>query len=495
MNRQLRRLAAGLIVLYLAVFGMLNRAQVFEKEALDTHPDNNRQDIRDFNRPRGQIVTADGVVVAQSEALEGYEFDYLRSYPLGDLFGNVTGYYTYGFGSTQIEKRFSEVLMGDTAAQKITGVLNDDNSGNVVLTLRADVQRVAAEALGNREGSVVVMDPATGAVIAMVSTPRIDPNLIADPDAEAAQAALEAYGSAAGKPLLANAYQERYMPGSAFKVITTGIALERGAAGLDTTWPVEQAWVPPQTDDPIENYGGRECGGAMAEVFWRSCNIPFAKMAVTLGPDDMVAGAREWGVGERIPFDLPAPASSNFEFAGDDPIDFAQNLPLLAIAGFGQANDAMTPLHMCMVASTVANGGRMMSPFAVARTTSHDGLVLDETEPQLWRTPISPLTASILNQLMQGVVNNGTGTPMQLAGGVQAAAKTGTAQLNGPGEPERSHAWIIGFAPASAPRYAIAVMLKGTTDEISAGTGGRLAGPIAKVILDYLMANPLSVNP
>jgi len=495
LNRQLRRLAAGLIVLYLAVFGMLNRAQVFEKEALDTHPDNNRQDIRDFNRPRGQIITADGVVVAESEPLDGYEVDYLRSYPLGDLFGNITGYYTYGFGSTQIEKRFSEVLMGDTAAQKITGVLNDDNSGNVILTLRADVQRVAAEALGDREGSVVVMDPATGAVIAMVSTPRIDPNLIADPDAEAAQAALEAYGSAPGKPLLANAYQERYMPGSAFKVITTGIALERGAVSLETEWPLETAWVPPQTDDPIENYGGKECGGAMAEVFWRSCNIPFAKMAVTLGPDDMVSGVRAWGVGERIPFDLPAPAASNFEYAGDDLIDFGQNLPLLAIAGFGQANDAMTPLQMCMVAATVANGGRMMSPFAVARTTSHDGLVLDETEPQLWRTPISPLTASILNQLMQGVVNNGTGTPMQLAGGVQAAAKTGTAQLNGPGEPERSHAWIIGFAPASAPRYAIAVMLKGTTDEISAGTGGRLAGPIAKAILDYLLANPQPVNP
>jgi peptidoglycan glycosyltransferase len=208
---------------------------------------------------------------------------------------------------------------------------------------------------------------------------------------------------------------------------------------------------------------------------------------VELGPDRMVQGARAWGIGERIPLDLPAPAASNFEYAGDDPIDFAQNLPLLAIGGFGQANDSMTPLHMCMVASTVANGGRMMKPYVVDQLLSHNGRVLQQTRPSVWKTPVSPYTASVLSQLMVGVVNSGTGQPMQLANGVQAAAKTGTAQLNGPGEPERSHAWIIGFAPAAAPKYAVAVVLKGTTDEISAGTGGRLAGPIAKQILDVLL--------
>ena len=488
MNRQLRRLGAGLIVLYLVVFVALNNVQVVRKESLDTHPNNNRQDIRDFNRPRGPIVTADGVVVAQTVSLEGYDLQYQRTYPLGDLFSNVTGYYTYSFGSTQLEKRMSDVLMGDTPAQKLEGVLGGaDNSGSVRLTMRADVQKIAAEALGDREGSVVVMDPSTGAVLAMVSTPRYDPNRITVPDGDAAEEALDWYSNFPGKPLLANAYQERYMPGSAFKVITAGVAFENDVIDLDRTWPVSSEWVPPQTDDPIENYNGKECGGTMAEVFWRSCNIPFAQMAIELGPDRMVQGARAWGIGERIPLDLPAPAASNFEYAGDDPIDFDQNLPLLAIGGFGQANDAMTPLHMCMVASTVANGGRMMKPYVVDQLLSHNGRVLQQTRPTVWKTPVSPYTASVLNQLMVGVVNSGTGQPMQLANGVQAAAKTGTAQLNGPGEPERSHAWIIGFAPASAPKYAVAVVLKGTTDEISAGTGGRLAGPIAKQILDYLL--------
>jgi len=141
-----------------------------------------------------------------------------------------------------------------------------------------------------------------------------------------------------------------------------------------------------------------------------------------------------------------------------------------------------------MVAATVANGGRMMQPYVIDTLLDHDGLVLERTSPTVWKTPISPTTAGTLNGLMQQVVNTGTGTAMQLANGIQAAAKTGTAQLNASGEPQRSHAWIVGFAPAEAPRYAIAVMIKGTTDEVSASTGGRLAGPIAKQILDYLFA-------
>jgi len=354
--------------------------------------------------------------------------------------------------------------------------------------MRADLQQVAADALGEREGSAVVMDPTTGAVLAMVSFPRIDSNKVSTHNTSEAEAVLAYYNSADSKPLLANAYQERYMPGSSFKIVTAGIAFEAGVTSLDRSWPDEKEWLPPQTDDPIQNYGGSSCGGSMAEIFYRSCNIPFAQMAVELGPERMVAGVRAWGIGEQIPIDLPAAAASNFENAGSDTIDFAQNLPLLAIGGFGQANDSMVPLHMCMVAATVANGGRMMAPYVIDRTLDHDGRTLDRTAPYAWKTPISAATAATMTDLMIGVVNQGTGKPIQLANGIQAAAKTGTAQLNAAGEPQRSHAWIVGFAPAEAPRYVVAVMLKGTNDEISASTGGRLAGPIAKTILDYLFS-------
>jgi peptidoglycan glycosyltransferase len=490
-NKQIRKLAAALLVLYVALFVQLNVLQVGKKQALDSHPLNNRQTIRDFNRPRGPIITADGVVVARSVAAQGGDqFKYQRDYPTGDLFSNVTGYYTYSFGSTQLEKTKNDILMGDTAAQKVGGVFGGtDNSGSVLLTMRDDVQRVAAEALGDREGSVVVMDPNTGAILAMVSSPRYDPNLVATHDTQAAEDALNFYNNYPGKPLLANAYQENYMPGSSFKIITTGIAFENGVTTMDRTFETSTEFVPPQTNDPIQNYGGERCGGTMREVFYRSCNIPFAQMALELGPDRMTAGTDAWGIDQKLPIDLPGAVASNFKYANGELIDFENNLPLLAIGGFGQANDKMVPLHMCMVASTVATGGKMMKPHVVDATLAHNGSVLQRTEPEVWKTPISATTAANLNELMVGVVNKGTGRPMQLANGIQAAAKTGTAQLNAAGQPERSHAWIVAFAPAEAPRYAIAVVLKGTTDVISAGTGGRLAGPIAKQVLDYLFAS------
>ena len=492
MNGQIRKLVAGLLVLYVALFGALNVAQVSKRDELQANPLNNRQTIRDFNRPRGAIVTADGVVVAQSVRLTGdTQFRYQREYPTGDLFSNITGYYTYSFGSTQLERTKSDVLMGQTAAQTVSGLLGgSDNSGSVRLTLRADVQQLAAEALGEREGSVVVMDPTTGAVLAMVSYPRFDANLIATHDASAAETVLDYYDATPGKPLLANAYQENYMPGSAFKIVTTGIALEAGITSMDRSWPDEKEWLPPDTNDPVQNYGGKSCGGSMAEVFYRSCNIPFAQLATELGPEAMTDGVKKWGIGDKLPIDLPGAAASSFcgNVTPCDASFFANQLPLLSIGGFGQGNDLMVPLQMCMIASAVANGGRMMKPYVVDSTYDHAGKVLEHTQPSVWKTPISAATAALLNVLMQGVVNNGTGKTMQLANGVQAAAKTGTAQLNAAGQPMRSHAWITGFAPAEQPRYAVAVILKGTTDEVSASTGGRLAGPIAKQILDLLMA-------
>jgi penicillin-binding protein A len=507
MNKQIRRLAVGLLALYLALFVQLNVLQVGREKELNANPKNNRQTIRDFNRPRGPIVTADGVVIAQSVPTTGdATFDYQRVYPTGDLFSHVSGYYSFNFGSTLLEKTQDDVLMGDTPAQKLEsvgGILGDgDATGSVVLTLRKDVQEVAAQALigedpnNPREGSVVVMEPSTGRIIAMVSAPRYDPNAIATPDSKAAEDTLTFLNATAGKPLLANAYQERYMPGSSFKIITTGIAYENGVTSNERDFPNEREWVPPQTTNPIGNFKGESCGGSMAEVFYRSCNIPFAQLAVEVGPEKMVAGTQAWGIGEKIPIDLPGAVASTFcgRDAACAETDYSQQLPLLAIGGFGQGSDQMVPVHMAMVASTVANGGTMMKPYTIDATLSHSGDVLSRTEPSVWKQPISVQTAIDLATLMIGVVNKGTGKQMQLAPGpdgqpVQAAAKTGTAQLNTEG-PERSNAWIVGFAPAEAPRYAIAVVLKGgPNDEISAGTGGRLAGPIAKQVLDYLIAN------
>jgi peptidoglycan glycosyltransferase len=489
-NRQIRQLAVGLMACYVVLFVALNYWQVGRQQELNARFDNTRAIRREFNTPRGPIVSVDGVVAAQSVPNPpGSDFTYQRQYPTADLFAHVTGYYTFAFGSTGLERTQNAVLTGSTAEQQLRNlpgiITGSDTSGTVQMALRSDLQQVAKDALGEREGSVVVIEPATGAVRAMWSFPSYDPNLIANPDFEAARAVINFYENYPGNPLLANAYQQRYMPGSTFKILTTGIALENGVVDLSTTFPDESEFLPPQTTDPIENFEGTVCGGDLTEVFTRSCNIAFARTALDIGVERMVQGVANWGVGEPVPIDLPRPAASTF----GPTEDLAQNLPLLAIRGFGQNEVQMVPLHMAMVAGAVANGGQMMKPYVVEATLDHDGRILEQAQPEVWKTPISPTTADTLTNLMVSVAETGTASCcIALEGGVPVAAKTGTAQLNGPGEPERSHAWIVAFAPADNPQYAVAVTILGTNEEISASTGGRLAGPVAKIVLDAALA-------
>jgi peptidoglycan glycosyltransferase len=326
-----------------------------------------------------------------------------------------------------------------------------------------------------------MMDPRNGAVLAMWSYPSFDPNALANPDYNAAFEAITALQNDPGDPLLANAYQQRYMPGSTFKIITTGVALEQGLISTDTVWEQETEYLPPQATRPVSNYRGTPCGGDLAEVFARSCNTPFARIAVDLGPERFTAGAEAWGIGDAVPIDLPRPATSTI--GPTENLD--QNLPLLAMRGFGQNEVQMVPIHMAMAAGAVANGGRMMAPYVVGVEFDHAGRVLRRTAPRTWAAPMSAANAATMTNLMVGVSTVGTARCcIGLNSGISVASKTGTAQLNETGQTERSHAWITAFAPAEAPRYVVAVMLKGTTAEISAGTGGQLAGPVAKIMLD-----------
>jgi peptidoglycan glycosyltransferase len=231
----------------------------------------------------------------------------------------------------------------------------------------------------------------------------------------------------------------------------------------------------------------------MATVFARSCNIPFAQTAVALGPDEMVDGTRDWGLDQDIPIDLPRPAQSTF----GDTSNLDEELPLLAIRGFGQNEVQMVPLHMAMVAGAVANGGVMMEPYVVEATYDHEGRVLERTEPGVWKRPISSETAATETDFMIDVVEFGTASCcLDLQGGVQAAAKTGTAELDDPSNPELSHAWIIAFAPAEDPQYAVSVVLTNveSTPNVAA-TGGRLAGPVAQGMLDFLLTGPGATGP
>ncbi|MBV1894527.1 MAG: hypothetical protein KUG57_10795, partial [Ilumatobacteraceae bacterium] len=231
MNRQIRQLAGGLMACYVILFVALNYWQVGRKEELDSQFDNTRQVLREFNKPRGPIVTSDGIVAAVSyPSAPGEPYDYRREYPTGDLLADVTGYFTFAFGSTQVERLYGDVLSGTTAEQQVRS-LGDllsgdvDAAGSVELALRHDAQSLAKFMLAGRTGSVVVLEPKTGAIRAMYSNPTYDPNTFVNADFEVAQETITELQNAEDNPLLAQAYQERYMPGSTFKVVTTGIAL------------------------------------------------------------------------------------------------------------------------------------------------------------------------------------------------------------------------------------------------------------------------------
>lgn len=493
MNLRIRHLAIGLIVCYVALFLSLQIPQFLKTDQLNANPSNTRQIEQVFDKPRGRIITADGVVIAQTvDAKPGDRFSFQREYPKGELYGHITGYFTLANGATQLERQYNGVLSGRSLSIRNLNdiVRTGGNTGDVILTIRHDYQQLAARTLGEREGSIVMLDPRTGAVLALYSWPTYDPNLIADHNLKQATSVLEKLLKDKRKPLLANAYQERYMPGSTFKMVTTTSALKYGVVTPDTVFAPENKYLPPQTKDPIENYSRRTCGGDLREVFRRSCNTPFARIAVQLGGERFSQGADDFGLNEAPPFDLPSPAASFVNAPGED---FDDKIPILAQRGFGSENVQITPLQMAMVAGTIANGGNEMAPFIVARTTDRDGNTLTTTQPKIWKTPMTTTVANTMVELMIGVVNGPNGTAQgrfRLPNNAQVAAKTGTAQLNPSGQRQRSHAWIAAFAPAQRPQVVIAVMLKGVNDTISTGTGGKLAGPIANRLLGYAITHP-----
>ena len=502
MNGSIRKLGIAVVVCYVALFVKLNHLQLVEGPSLNKRPDNSRAIERDVNRPRGTISTLDGGIVAKSDEVEG-KYRFQRTYPLGDLFAHVTGTYSFLFGTDGAERTYNDELAGQTAALKLSGYLNPfverSNVGNVTLTVRSDVQQAAKDALGDRKGSVVVLDPRSGAVIAMWSNPSYDPNSIATNASTEAALVREFLNASPDKPLLARAYRERFFPGSTFKIVTSTAGLESGkVTETSPVYPQLNKYTPPKTTRPISNFDGATCGGTLFELLKVSCNSGFAQMgAETIGPDPMIATSEKFGFNSVPPFDLPDGASSVF------PTDFGkelgpgatpesapvyENTPALAQASIGQNDVSATPLQMAMVAAAVANGGTIMAPHVMSEIRDSRGAVVETHVDQVWRQPMSAATAAILKRGMEGVVDGGTAKALAIPG-FEIGGKTGTAQLGS--NPPKSHAWIIGFGgpPGGAPTVAVSVLVEGQ-DGFSEQTGGRVAAPIAKKVLQLALAPP-----
>lgn len=483
MNRQIRRLGLAMVLCYLVVFAQLNVVQVFRADEYNTHPANTRAVQREFNRDRGLIVTADDVVLAETVEVEGDTFDRERRYPEGDLFGHVTGYFSFLFGASGVERTYGSELAGDTFEQQLRGwrdlFVEQSNIGDVHLTMRADLQELARDALGDQEGAIVALDPRTGGVLSMWSNPSYDPNLLSTIDLAASQEAWDDLRAAPDNPMLSRSFQDRYFPGSTFKVVTGGVGLRDEVVSADNpSYPTETSWTPPLTNLAIGNFGGSSCGGALIQVMRVSCNTAFARMGVeTIGPDAMVEGVESWGFNSTLPLDLPDPATSAF------PTDFTEDLPRLAQASIGQNDVEATPLQMALVAAAVANGGEMVVPHVVREVTDRNGAVVSEHGTEIWRTPLTAEKNETLHEAMLAVVEDGTGTVLQTPG-MEVGAKTGTAQLGT--DPPRQHAWMIAFAgPPGDPEVALAVVALNQTGD---ATGGGVAGPIARQMLDGILA-------
>jgi peptidoglycan glycosyltransferase len=494
MNTRIRRLGVAMLIAYVAVFAKLNYIQVFNAESLNEELGNNREILRDFTEPRGTITSADGALLARSVEVDD-EFERQREYPTGELFGHITGFFSFEFGAEGLERSYNDELAGQTAEQELRSFadlfVDKERTGNLKLSVRDDLQRLARDQLGARRGSVVVIDPRTGAVLAMWSFPSYDSNALSTHNQADAQAARDLLLAADDpnnafdrSPLSPAAYRERFFPGSTFKVVTGSTGLESGTVRADDpVYPTVTEYTPPQTVVPLSNFGGNLCGGDLLEILSQSCNTSFAQMAVEdIGPDRMITGAENFGFNDTPPIDLPAPAESAF------PTDFDQNLPALAQSAIGQNDVAATPLQMALVAAGVANDGVIMEPYVVDEIRDGEGVVLHSADPSAWRQAVTAGTADTMRQAMIGVVEGGTATSLAIPG-FEVGGKTGTAQLGT--DPPRSHAWIIGFAgpPGGPAEVAVAVIVEGE-EGASEQTGGTVAGPIARAMLEAALQAP-----
>lgn len=486
MNRSIRRVGVVLMAAFLVLFVQLNLIQVFRADDYTSNPANTLGVQRDFNRDRGFIVSADGRVVAETVAVPespDERFTRERRYPLGALMAPVTGYLSFLYGATGVEAAYNDELVGSTFGQQLAGwrdlALDRPTVGDVQLSVHAGLQQVAADSLGDRPGSVVALDPRTGQILALWSYPSYDPNLLSTIDLDATMAAWAALNDEAGQPLSSHAYQQRYAPGSTFKVVTGGIGLSTGTVtATEPVYPFESAWVPPLTERPITNFGGSSCGGNLQEILVVSCNTAFARMAVdTIGPDDMVDGVRQFGFNEDVPLDLPGAVRSSF------PTDFTEDLPRLAQASIGQNDVQATPLLMAMVAGAVGNGGTMMAPRVVSAITNRSGSEVSRPNAEVWRTSLEPADNQVMRDDMVAVVERGTAVGMGLPG-VQVGAKTGTAQLDT--DPPSQHTWMMAFAgPPGEAHVAVAVVVLNQTGGAS---GGGVAGPVARTVMEAALA-------
>jgi len=481
-NTPLRRMAMAVMAMIVLLLANATYVQVIKADDYRADPRNARVLIEEYSRQRGQIV-AEGTPLALSVETDSSQFRFQRQYTDGPRFAPVTGYYSVVYGAGGMEKVEDSVLNGSDdllfvrrLSDLITG--RDLRGGNVVLTIDPRAQRVAYDEMAAKgfRGAVVALRPDTGEILTMVSTPSFDPNRLAAPEPKAQQQAWNEFNSG-DRPISNRTIRETYPPGSTFKLVDTAAALSSGE--FDENSPVTAAAQIdlPGTNANLENFGGAACGSGetvpLKDALARSCNTAFAELAMKLGEDRLRRQAELLGIGQQdLQVPLPVVPSSI------GPID---DTPSLAQTGIGQRDVRLTPLQNAVIAATIANGGERMTPYLVSKLQDPDLKELRSFSPRRAERAMSQQVAEKIRDMMIASEDRTRGAGKDPA--LKIASKTGTAEHGADPKANPPHGWYVAFAPADAPKVAVAVIVEEGGDRGLEATGGRLAAPIARAVI------------
>jgi penicillin-binding protein A len=473
-NAPIARLFVVVVVLFGVLVGFTSRWTVFEADALRDNPKNRRELLEEQKIRRGLIRAGDDTVLARS--LEQPDKSYVRTYPSGRLFSHAVGYSFVRQGRAGLERFYDDDLSGRSGdlgslLDRLSG--SEQQGDNLVTSLNPAAQRVALQQLGGRKGAVVALDPRTGAIKVMASVPGYDPNAVKN------QQAFSALNKDSDAPLLNRTTQAGYPPGSTFKVVTAIAAIDSGRYTPDSRISGRNGKT--ISGVPLNNDQGESFGDiTLTEALTKSVNTVFGEIGEKLGKAKMKTYMDRLGFGKPVEVDLPRDerAASGERKRGRiiPATNGAVDVGRMAI---GQDKLTVTPLQMAMVASAVANGGKLMKPRLGDRIVDRDGRTVRHLVPEEMSQVMSPQTASQVGAMMGQVVKEGTGTAAALQG-IDVAGKTGTAEVDRPCGPNQL--WFIAFAPAQDPRVAIAA-----TVECGTGFGGTVAAPIAKAVMQELL--------
>ncbi|WP_329088338.1 MULTISPECIES: peptidoglycan D,D-transpeptidase FtsI family protein [unclassified Streptosporangium] len=483
MNGPLKRAALACLLMFGLLMINVNYLQAVRAEDLRDDSRNTRNFYARYEVERGRITAGDKVL-AESFDTGDSEFRFQRRYPEDKVYAPITGFFAPE-SERDMERAENSLLDGSSADLLIRRSIDlftakQTKGANVDLTINPRAQEAAYKALGEsgKKGALVAIEPKTGAILAMVSIPTYDPNLLSKPNKDDVNKAYKKLDEDEDKPLVNRAIERTYPPGSTFKVVTTAAYLESD----DTVGPETQVDAPQRLDLPgttadLPNYGGAACGAGRVTLSFaleKSCNTPFGKIAMDLGYDALSEQALKFGIGGD-PIEIPLPVVGSGIGPEEDQAALAQ-------ASIGQRSNQMTPLQMAMIAAGIANNGVVMKPYLVNRIADAEGGEVERADPDELSTAMSEDSARKLQEMMVNVVNKGTASAAQIPG-VTVGGKTGTAET---AEGRDPHAWFISFAPAEDPKVAVALIVESGSAGSDA-SGGQTAAPIAKSVMEAVL--------